>query len=62
LFQGMHREAVNAYFLYAEPYTNVVKKAAVPMNVALAAQKLHSAQGNLSAVYGCMLEEQRRNW
>lgn len=62
LFQGVHREAVKAYFLYVEPYTNVVKKADVPMNVALAAQKLHSAQGHLSAVYGGMLEEKRRRW
>lgn len=62
LIQGFTQEPVNAYFLYTEPYTNATKQAAVPMNVALAAKKLNSAQNYLGAVYGCMLEEQRRGW
>ncbi len=76
LYQGVHREPVNAYFLYTEPYINAAgsveeaalaaknatKRAEVPMEVALAAQKLNSAQNYLGAVYGCMLEEERRGW
>ncbi len=62
LVQGVHQEPIGAYFLYTEPYTNETKQAAVPMNVALAAQELNSAQNYLGAVYGCMLEAQRRSW
>lgn len=56
------QDPVSAYFLYTEPYTNVTKQAAVPMNVALAAQKLNSAQNYLRAVYGCMLEQKKRTF
>ena len=60
LYKGHQRNPVNAYFLYDEPYTHVMQRAKVPMDVAMAAKKLYSAQEHLGIVYACMREEQRR--
>ena len=59
-YKGYQRNPVDAYFLYEEPYTRVMQRAKVPMDVAMAAKKLYSAQEYLGVVYSCMREEQRR--